>query len=129
MKTYTSKIDSWFYLIVFAVAALPVLMGILTGAWAVSGFIICGLVVVFTLWLARVTKYVVTEDALIVFGGLFKKVIPLSSISSVTETRNPLSGPAFSLDRLEIKYDDNKFILISPKDKPAFMADLEKATG
>jgi membrane protein YdbS with pleckstrin-like domain len=129
MKTHTSKVDSWFYLVVIAVAVLPVLMGLLFGAWAASGFVICGLVVAFMLWLVRATKYVVTGDRLTIHGGLFKKAIPLSSISSVTETRNPLSSPAFSLDRLKIEFGEGKSILISPKDKSAFMADLERAAG
>jgi len=129
MKTHTSKVDSWFYLVVIGVAVLPVLMGVMIGAWALFGFLICGLVVAFMLWLVRATKYVVTEDALIIHGGLFKKTIPLSTILSVTETRNPLSSPAFSLDRLEIEFGEGKIILISPKDKPAFMADLERASG
>lgn len=129
MKTHTSKIDSWFYLVVIGVAVLPVLMGLLFGAWAVSGFIICGLVVAFMLWLYLATKYVVTEDALIIHGGLFKKTILLSSILSVTETRNPLSSPAFSLDRLAIKFGEGKTILISPKDKAGFLRDLNWTAG
>ena len=129
MKTHRSKVDSWFYFIVIGVAALPILMGVMIGAWAVSGFIICGLVVAFMLWLVRATKYVVTDDSLIIHGGVFKKSIPLSSILSITETRNPLSSPAFSLDRLKIEFGGGKAILISPKDKPAFMADLRHAAG
>ena len=129
MKTHSSKVDSWFYFVVIGVATLPILMGVMIGAWAISGFIICGGVVAFMLWLVRATKYVVTEDALIIHGGVFKKTIPLSSILSVTETRNPLSSPAFSLDRLKVEFGEGKSILISPKDKSEFMSDLEKAAG
>jgi len=71
----------------------------------------------------------VTEDALIIHGGLFKKTILLSSILSVTETRNPLSSPAFSLDRLAIKFGEGKTILISPKDKAGFLRDLNWTAG
>lgn len=107
------------------IVSLPLLMGFISGGFALSGFVICGLVVAFMVWLYFATKYVVTDDALIVHGGLFTKTIPLPSITSVTDTRNPLASPAFSLDRLEIKYGEGKMILISPKDKAAFRADLK----
>lgn len=129
MKTHTSKVDSWFYVVVIGTALIPVPLAFLDPLAFWLTVVICGLVVAFMLWLVRATKYVVTEDALIIHGGVFKKEIPLSSISSVTETRNPLSSPAFSLDRLNIEFGEGKSILISPKDKPAFMADLERAAG
>lgn len=86
--------------------------------------VICGVVLAFIFWLYLATKYIVTDDKLVVNGGLFKVDIPKSSITSIADSRNPLSSPAFSLDRLAIKYGDRKMILISPKDKSAFLADL-----
>jgi len=85
--------------------------------------IIGALVLGFFLWLTVTTRYVVAEGELIVRSGPSKWVIPLDSIESVTETNNPMSSPALSLDRLEIRHA-NGSILISPNDKAEFLAAL-----
>jgi uncharacterized membrane protein YdbT with pleckstrin-like domain len=124
MKIHTSKIDKWFYAVVVGTALLPFPLGLVDPLAFWLTLAICGGVVAFILWLYRATKYVITDDKLMVHGGLFKVDIPKSSITSVTDSRNPLSSPAFSLDRLRINHGDGKTILISPKDKSAFLGDL-----
>ena len=76
------------------------------------------------IWLYLATKYVIGDEELTVLAGLYKVNIPIASITSITDSRNALASPAFSLDRLEIKYGKGKMILISPKDKSAFLTDL-----
>lgn len=46
------------------------------------------------------------------------------SIKNISETRNPISSPALSLDRLEIVYNRFDSVLISPADKIDFIAEL-----
>lgn len=60
-------------------------------------------------------------------GALYRKQIPLSAIQTVRPTRNPLSAPAWSLDRLRVSYEmdgGEGFVLISPKDKIGFVREL-----
>ena len=45
----------------------------------------------------------------------------VADIIDVTETRNPLSSPALSLDRLRIRYGADKHIMVSPDDKTGFL--------
>jgi membrane protein YdbS with pleckstrin-like domain len=59
-------------------------------------------------------------------GFLFNKTIAIDSIREITATKNPLSSPATSLDRLEIKYNKSDSIIISPKDKAGFINELKK---
>lgn len=40
-------------------------------------------------------------------------------------TRGPLSSPALSLDRLRIEYGKRGVVLISPREKEAFVRALE----
>jgi hypothetical protein len=47
--------------------------------------------------------------------------VEIQKITSVKRTRNPLSSPALSTDRLEIKYGKWDFVLISPKNKERFV--------
>jgi membrane protein YdbS with pleckstrin-like domain len=72
--------------------------------------------------------YEITFSHLIIRSGLLLKYkIPISSIVRVQPTRNPLSAPAWSLDRLRIDYLKNgklRYVLISPENKETFLRDL-----
>ena len=54
-------------------------------------------------------------------GFLVSKEININRIKNISETHNPLSAPAASLDRLEMAYDEYGSILISPQDKLGFL--------
>ncbi|HYA11641.1 MAG TPA: PH domain-containing protein [Thermodesulfovibrionales bacterium] len=77
-------------------------------------------------------NYEITTSTLEIRSGiLLHYKIPLSSIESVVPTRNPLSSPAWSLDRLRIDYLKNnkkRVIMISPKDKKTFIRELIERT-
>lgn len=69
------------------------------------------------------TDYTIDGDQLRIRCGLFRYApIEISSITSISETRNPLSSPALSLDRLDIRYGNKRQVMISPKDKAGFLA-------
>jgi hypothetical protein len=59
--------------------------------------------------------------------GPFRYRVPLAEIDSVRPSRNPLSSPACSLDRLFIKWnDERRRILISPSRKTDFLRELDR---
>jgi len=73
----------------------------------------------------------------LIYGGILKvksgfivhKSIDIQTIQHISETNNPISAPASSLDRLEISYglpNNLKSVLISPKDKTGFIDHLQK---
>ena len=70
------------------------------------------------------TKYVIDGDELIIYGGIYKKKIAINQITSLRPTKNPLSAPAMSLDRIEITYNHMQIALVSPKDKEIFIKKL-----
>ena len=79
---------------------------------------------IFLLWVN--TKYYI-RDEYVVIKGIFKDtLIPIASITSVRPTRNPISAPALSIDRLEINHGKYEFALISPLEKERFMEELLK---
>jgi Protein of unknown function (DUF1200). len=73
----------------------------------------------------------VDNGTLIVRFGMVRKRIPLSAIREVHPTRNPLSAPALSLDRLHVKFGDGLFnaVMISPTNRDMFLDDLALHTG
>jgi hypothetical protein len=82
-------------------------------------------VAAFILWTLYGTRYTLTESTLIVQSGPFRWLIDLEAITEVFPTRNPLSSPACSLDRLHIRYGKSRLgMMISPQDKAGFLQDL-----
>jgi hypothetical protein len=79
---------------------------------------------VLPLWVMLQTHYTITATGLRIVSGPFRWNIPLHEIRSVAPTRNPLSSPALSLDRLRIEYESGKWIMVSPRDKENFLREL-----
>ena len=68
--------------------------------------------------------YEVTLSAIKVRSGFMRWEIPLDEIELVEPSRNLLSSPAWSLDRLRIVYQEEsrrKSLLISPAERDAFL--------
>lgn len=76
-------------------------------------------------------RYGLNDLELTVRFGLCRQRIPLHSIREVRRTRNPLSSPALSLDRLHLQFGDGFFkaVMISPLDRDEFLADIRERAG
>lgn len=59
-------------------------------------------------------------------GFLVNRSIPISSITKLEATKNPISAPATSFDRLEVFYNKYESVIISPKGKRAFIGHLKQ---
>lgn len=92
-------------------------------AW--GGLAIILAVVSFMVYLFSNTFYTIEKGILTVKGGfIVNETIEIQTIRKISETNNPISSPAASIDRLEIRYGTRGFILISPKEKAAFIEHL-----
>ena len=128
---FDSRRDAW---LVLLLRGLPVaVLAILAIGWdarhrgmagPVAGMVI---LIVFEAFffepLLRSTYYLIDGDTLVIRSSFLKWRVPIARILSVTPTRNPVSSPALSLDRLAILYD-GKRILVSPRDKQRFIEAL-----
>lgn len=127
--TYPSKRDAWLSVLIWLSAALVMAsaVGILVSDASPlqrAIFLVLGLATSgFMLWILYGTFYRLTDTELVVRSGPFRYRIPLAGIRSVAPTRSPLSGPACSLDRLQVDAAGPP-VLISPADKKAFLHDL-----
>lgn len=77
-------------------------------------------------WVVLSTYYEFEAEDLVVHSGPFSWRVPLQQISSVRESNSMRSGPALSMDRLEITYRNGRALLISPEDKTGFLATLHR---
>ena len=123
---FESKVDVWLVALVVASFALPVVLAIsnaMRSGWGEATLILLIGVVPPALlvgFVFRNTYYVITDEAIIA-NCLFRRTVPLASVISLRPTRNPLSAPALPLDRIEIVSDSAGSLLVSPKDKNAFV--------
>jgi len=76
-------------------------------------------------WVMFSTYYEIDDAALLVRSGPFRWRIPLQEIVAVRELNSLRSGPALSMDRLEVSYSGRR-LLISPADKAGFLAELQR---
>lgn len=109
-------------LILISLAAVGALM-----AWqrVWVGLALIVLTAVFVLYVLTSFRYIIADGQLEIRGLFYKKRVDIAAIRSLRETRNPLSAPAASLDRLEIRYGKWDYVIISPKEKWKFMEQLK----
>jgi len=128
-----SKVDWWLFLLAWASAALPAVMGLYQ--WFVANKPKDGLVLLlvgistFALVLAFTTpmRYRIEAGEITVKFGLFRVRIRVDEVVEVVPSFSLLSSPAWSIDRVKIRFERNgkrKTLLISPEDKQAFMNHL-----
>ena len=126
--TFRSKVDSWLVAVLVISAAIALIavltVGIVVAPLASSAILLFG--VGLPTWVLIATTYTLTPANLNVRSGPFTWRIPLNEIRSVAPTRNPLSSPALSLDRLRIEYGHGKSIMISPAARDEFMHELRR---
>jgi len=125
---YRSKVDAWIALLVGGGALVSVFVGA-TLLWQGQrlGWLVLLLMPGLLRLLAWPIDYEVTSAELIIRAGVLRWRIPIASIVHVEPTRNPLSSPAWSLDRLRVRWRRSarvRWIQISPEDKQAFLSEL-----
>lgn len=125
-KRFPSKIDAWLIAAGFAgMAAAVVAIGFSLYFEPGSPATILALLLVLLVFALVAstflyTYYEVDRDTLTVRSGPFRWRVPLDAIDSVKPTRSPLSSPALSLDRLDIRYGKRR-IMVSPADRRGFL--------
>jgi hypothetical protein len=127
MLIFPSKIDRW----LLALVAVPLAISVAASVSALMAhppfeavLLIVGIEVLllgFISWTFRSTRYEVTDREVIARSGPVRGRIEIAPIDSIRPSRNPISSPAMSLDRLEIRYGSGKWLLISPEDRIGFL--------
>lgn len=125
MVKYKSKIGWFFVPVIVLMVVAPVYLMINNSEGV--GPIILLLTFLFIIYIFWFTNYEVDDSVLRVKSGfLIKRTIQIDTITKIEATNNPISAPAASLDRLEIFYNTYESVIISPKEKRAFIAHLKQ---
>lgn len=126
-KKFKSKVDRWILVLILLVIVMQVVA--ITAAVREAGepgmitsliLVMIGVVALMA-WLLLGTHYTVDRGYVRIVSGPFRWKVPIDAITSVRRTRNPLSSPALSLDRLSIRYGKRRRIMISPADQAGFL--------
>ena len=128
MQRFSSKKDWWVLAFLVCLSGLLVqLLFTMQAKGNISAYPVHSatyIITIFIIWWPLFnTRYVVEQEQLIVRCMFLKWIIPLNQIQRVSTTTNSIASPALSLDRIKVEYiknGENKFILLSPKDKIAF---------
>ncbi|MFM2003048.1 MAG: hypothetical protein RI963_2474 [Planctomycetota bacterium] len=136
IRWYKSKIDWWLapLLMIPPIAALWITAA---AFWRGNGSEIavgCGAMLWVLIVYAGVvfpTRYGIGNGYLTIRYGICRQRIPLAEIRAVCPTRNPLSSPALSLDRLRVRFGEGFFksVMISPAERDEFLHHLASAAG
>ena len=125
MKIYPSKIGLELIVPITIILGGVGVLIIYQRDW--TGLIPLFLLVMFLAYMFLTTRYTVSGEILTIrCGFLFKRTIDIMTIKKIAKTRNPISAPAASLDRIEISYHKFDRVIISPKDKIGFILQIKK---
>lgn len=119
---FPSKVDAGIMLILLLSFGVALVGGIFAtvaeGAWI--GMVLLVMMGGLLFLLGVPTEYRVGQGFLVVRSGMMRIPIALETIESVRPSRSWKSGPAWSFDRLEVRYR-GRSVLISPVDKSVFL--------
>jgi hypothetical protein len=87
--------------------------------------ILFGIGILYFVFMFLNTRYVVTNQHLIIWDSFIKRIIPINEINQINNVSDLISSPALSLDRIEIIHHQNKKIYVSPKNKVEFVRTLK----
>lgn len=133
---FPSAVDRWLA-VVLAIAPLMVAVATIAEAVAGSttdlwiGAAACAFIGAIYGLLIFPMRYGISADRLIVRHGVVRQRVRLADITEVQPSRNPLSSPALSLNRLHVRFGSGFFrsVLISPADRAGFLALLAERAG
>lgn len=130
LQRFRSRIDGQFAALG---VALPIVLMVVLAAtaltphgppwWALVPLIAA---VLLFIWIMAGTWYGFDGASLRVQCGPFHWRIPLEQIYAVDASNSVRSGPALSMRRLEIRFANERRMLISPRDQAAFLAELHR---
>jgi hypothetical protein len=130
MKVYKSKIAYGFLLLIFLFVISIIGFEIFYSESIKSILVPSGILLLALFFISHLffsTKYMIIGDVLKIQSGfIYRKNFDINKITTILKTKTLISSPAASFDRIELKYGKYDSVVISPKEKTAFIEELIK---
>lgn len=131
---FPSAVDAWVRVVLLSVPAVAIgtlVVSIVTGEGIAAAVLAAGFIAVLYGVLVHPVRYGLDDTQLTVRFGLIRRHLRYDQISAVRPTRNPLSSPALSLDRLRVEYGRGflSAVMISPAPRDEFLDELARRAG
>ena len=125
-KIYRSKVNIPLALLVFVPIIAGLILTLSERTWGAA--VIMGLTLIFLSAMYLTTFYAIPaeQDLVVRGGGFISRRIPIANINRLQKTRTILAGPALSMDRLYVQFDQGDAVVISPVRKSEFIETLLK---
>ena len=126
-KVYYSKKGFFIGLIVWGPFFYMIFFAINNHKWLILliGLIVC--VFIGIIWFD--TKYIVTQQFLIIKIGGSSHKYPINELKKIRKTNTFLAAAANSLDRIALDFGKHGELVISPKNRKEFLEDLISLNG
>ncbi|WP_067730342.1 PH domain-containing protein [Oceanobacillus damuensis] len=116
---FPSKKDKWLTIIIWAVSLLGVITPLLKGQFtAVFFMLLAGL---FLLWFWFRTGYKIEGDKIRIYYGPIRQTVNIKEIKVIVKSKAPLTSPALSMDRIQIRCGRYDVFSISPANQYKFL--------
>lgn len=119
---FKSKKDIWFTILIWGVTVLMAWLMVVDKSVMIH--IVGVLTISLLLWLWFGTNYKIEEEHLKIKSGPFRSTVNIEDIKRLNATNTLMSGPALSIDRIEIHHRKYDKAIISPKDRIEFVQAL-----
>lgn len=120
---FRSKVDLFLMAPVAIALVLPpiLMLGAVTAGQKESWVLVVPFAALVIVACVLNVSYEVTDEDIVVHRGPFRSRMPLRRVQGLRATRDWVSSPALSLDRIEIRTDRGLWLVVSPADKTGFV--------
>ena len=132
-RVYESGVDLWIGIMLLLGPVLTAVLGIhflmnQRPGDAMTMFLVGAITMLITAMFTTPCRYTLLSDALSVRCGIICYQVPFTDIKTVEKSGTWISGPALSMKRVIVSTQKRNLIL-SPKDRDEFIADLRECIG
>lgn len=119
---FPSKRDKWLTAVLWAVPLTGFIAPLLKGQFE-AAFIML-LLGLFLLWFWFKTGYRIEKDLIRIKYGPIRQTIKINEIELILKSKAPLTAPALSMDRIQIRCGKYDVTAISPERREEFIQEL-----
>ncbi|MBP2077778.1 PH domain-containing protein [Oceanobacillus polygoni] len=116
---FPSKKDKWLTIVIWGIALLGFLTPLIKAQlMAALIMLFLGL---FLLWFWFKTGYKIEGEKIKIYYGPIRQTIKINEIEVIIKSKAPLTAPALSMDRIQIRCGKYDIFSISPVDQDQFI--------